>query len=61
MAVYNFSALTNDQAISFNPSVDVLNFDTTSISAADLGVFTDGSGTHITAGGKAIVLQNTTG
>jgi len=70
VAVYNFSALTNGQAISFNPATDVLNFDQTSISAADISVVAVGTSIQITytvfdsTGNfvfqtKNVVLQNT--
>jgi Ca2+-binding RTX toxin-like protein len=36
MAVYQFSALADGQAISFDPAVDRLNFDQTTIAAGDL-------------------------
>ena len=38
MAVFQFSALSDGQAISFNPNSDVLNFDQTAIAAVDLRV-----------------------
>src|ERR1043166_7169888 len=64
MATYNFSALSNGQAISFNPGSDVLNFDQTVISAGNLQVAMQGSDTHITVlsgtdGGKSITLLAT--
>src|SRR5919108_2751282 len=64
MAVYNFSALSNGQAISFNPNGDVLNFDQTAISAGNLQVDLQGSDSHITVlpgtdVGKTITLLNT--
>src|SRR5437764_7754868 len=63
MAVRNFSALTNGQAISFDPNADVLNFDQTTISAANLNVAADGSNVRVavlsgTDAGKSILLQN---
>src|SRR5690349_15220561 len=63
MAVYTFSALTNGQAVSFNPSSDVLNFDQASISAADLGVAAEGANVRITLlsgtdAGKSVLLDN---
>ncbi len=64
MAVYNFSALANGQAISFNPALDVLNFDSTFLSAADIRIVADSTGTHITLRDgftpKDILLRNTT-
>ena len=64
MAVYNFSALSDGQAISFNPGSDVLSFDQTAISAADLLPATEGANTRINVvsgahAGKDVVLQNT--
>src|ERR1051325_7904287 len=64
MATYNFSALSNGQAISFNPGSDVLNFDQTAISAGNLQVALQGSDTHITVlsgtdAGKSITLLAT--
>jgi Ca2+-binding RTX toxin-like protein len=59
MAAYNFSALSDGQAIAFNPSTDVLVFDQTTISAADLIVTAEGTGTRIAVGTKDVLLQNT--
>jgi Ca2+-binding RTX toxin-like protein len=64
MAVYQFSALSDGQAISFNPTADVLNFDQSSIAAADIRVSISGANTRIdvVAGpqaGKDITLLNT--
>src|SRR5438067_9514131 len=64
MATYNFSALSNGQAISFNSNSDVLNFDQTAISAANLQVDLQGSDSRITVlsgtdAGKTITLLNT--
>src|SRR5919202_5955729 len=64
MAVYTFSALTSGQAITFDPNADVLNFDQSTISAANLSVTLEGSNSRITVmsgtdAGKTIVLQNT--
>lgn len=64
MASYSFSALSNGQAISFNPSADVLNFDQAAISAANLGVTVEGSNLRISVlsgadAGKSVVLQGT--
>jgi Ca2+-binding RTX toxin-like protein len=60
MAVYNFSALSDGQAISFNPGSDVLNFDQTAISAADLLLTSEGANTRVAVAAKDIVLLNTT-
>ena len=64
MAVYQFSALSDGQAISFNPTADILNFDQSAIGAADIRVSISGSSTRIdvVAGpqaGKDITLLNT--
>ncbi len=64
MAVYQFSALSNGQAISFNPSADRLNFDQTAISAANLSVTPLDAATRITVvtgtdAGKFVDLQGT--
>src|SRR5207302_139591 len=64
MATYNFSALSNGQAISFNPNSDVLNFDQTAISAGNLQVDLQGSDSRTTVlsgtdAGKSITLLNT--
>jgi hypothetical protein len=37
MTTFNWSTLTNGQSIAFNPNVNVLAIDDTTISAADLG------------------------
>src|SRR2546421_1640038 len=64
MAMYNFSALSSGQAVSFNPTSDVLNFDQTAISAGNLQVDLQGSDSRITVlsgtdAGKSITLLNT--
>ena len=64
MATYSFSALSNGQAISFNPNGDVLNFDQTAISAGNLSVDLQGTDTRITVlsgidAGKSITLLST--
>lgn len=59
MAAYQFSALSDGQAISFNPGSDVLNFDQTFLSAADVFLATESAGTRVTAAGKNVLLQNT--
>src|SRR5690349_20684567 len=64
MATYNFSALSSGQAISFNPTSDVLNFDQTAISAGNLQVDLQGTDSRIavlngTDAGKTITLLNT--
>ena len=64
MTTYNFSALSNGQAISFNPNGDVLNFDQTAISAGNLAADLQSSDTKITVlsgtdAGKSITLLST--
>jgi Ca2+-binding RTX toxin-like protein len=64
MAVYQFSALSDGQAISFNASVDRLNFDQTTIAAGDLTLEQTGSGLRVMVksgpvAGKDVVLLNT--
>jgi Ca2+-binding RTX toxin-like protein len=64
MATYQFSALSDGQAISFNPTADVLNFDQSAIAAADLRVTVSGTSTRIEViagpqAGKDITLLNT--
>src|SRR3954466_10247561 len=63
MSVRNFSALTNGQAITFDPNNDVLNFDQSAISAASLDLLIEGANLRITVlsgtnAGKSVVLQN---
>ncbi len=60
MTTYNWSTLTNAQSIAFNPAVDVLRFDDSTISAAALGFsFTSSAPltSTFTFGGKSITLQ----
>src|SRR3954469_8662489 len=64
MAVYNFSALADGQAISFNPGADVLNFDQTFFSAANIRAVAEGTGTGVAVvdgafAGNDVLLQNT--
>jgi Ca2+-binding RTX toxin-like protein len=64
MAVYQFSALTDGQAISFNPSADQLRFDQTTIAAGDLTLSVEGSGLRVTVksgpvAGKDVLLTGT--
>ena len=56
MAVYQFSALSDGQAISFNPNADVLNFDQTAIAAADVRATAEGTSVRISASGKDVFL-----
>src|SRR2546425_807418 len=65
MAVYQFSALSDGQAVSFNPDVDVLNFDQTVIAAADIRTTAEGSDLRVsvvngTNAGKDVLLLDTT-
>ncbi len=60
MTTYNWSTLTNAQSIAFNPAVDVLNFDDSTISAAALlfsFAASESSPCTLTFGGKSITLQ----
>jgi len=64
MAVYQFSALSDGQGISFDASVDRLNFDQTSVAAGDLSLVQEGSNLHVivksgAAAGKDIFLNST--
>ena len=52
MAVYQFSALSDGQAISFNPTVDRLNFDQTNVAAGDLTLSMEGSNLRVTVVGN---------
>ena len=63
MAAYQFSTLSDGQSLVFNPSADVLNFDQTTIAAADLRVTQVGSNIRIDVvggpqTGKDVTLQN---
>jgi Ca2+-binding RTX toxin-like protein len=63
MAVFRFSALSDGQSLVFNPTADVLNFDQTTVAAADLRVTQVGSNIRIdvvsgTQTGKDVTLQN---
>ena len=58
MAVYRFSALNDGQAISFNPSADVLSFDQSSIAAADVRASVEGGGLRFSVGTKDVFLNN---
>jgi Ca2+-binding RTX toxin-like protein len=65
MATYNFSALADGQSVSFRPGVDVLRFDQSVISAADLRITALGSATRVQVvsgqyAGKDVLLLNTT-
>ena len=61
--MYQFSALNDGQSIAFNPNADVLNFDQTTVAAADLRVTTVGTNIRIDVvggpqTGKDVTLQN---
>jgi Ca2+-binding RTX toxin-like protein len=61
VATYQFSALADGQAVSFNPNVDRLNFDQSAIAAGDIRVTAVGSNllvTYLTTG-KEVTLLNT--
>ena len=66
MATYNFSSLSDGQSISFRPGgADVLRFDQSVISAADVRIAASGTSTRIQVvsgqyAGKDILLLNTT-
>jgi hypothetical protein len=59
MAVYQFSALADGQAISFNPSVDQLNFDQTTDQRRGGDDRDRRHGPSVHRGGKSIALSNT--
>src|ERR1044072_4033337 len=63
MAGFRFSALRDGQSLVFNPTTDVLNFDQTTVAAADLSVTQVGTNIRIdvvsgTQAGKDVTLQN---
>jgi hypothetical protein len=60
MAAFNWTTLSNNQTVAFNPDVDVLNFNDAGISAADLSLtLNSGSSpsTRLSVSGKAVTLQ----
>ena len=64
MAVYQFSALSDGQSISFDPFADRLNFDQTTIAAGDLTFAHEGADLRVIVKsgpvtGKDIVLVST--
>ncbi len=63
MAVFNFSALSDVQAISFNPNADVLNFDQSAIAAADIRVTVVGTNVQVShlSSGKATTVRRQDG
>src|SRR5438552_12707104 len=65
MAVYQFSALSDGQSISFNPDADVLRFDQIAIAAADIETTVEGSHLRVSVisgnnTGKDVLLLNIT-
>ncbi|BBL74415.1 beta strand repeat-containing protein [Methylomagnum ishizawai] len=56
MATYNFSALTNNQSLSFNPATDFLNFDNAGLQAASGSFAQNGADLWITYAGKTVKL-----
>ena len=54
MTTYNFSALGANQHLSFNRAVDVLRFDSTAITAADVRLTEDGANLGFSYGGKTV-------
>ena len=60
MAAFSFSDYTNNQHITFDPAVDVLNFVLTSISANGVMLTQSGADLVVTANGISVVLDATT-
>jgi Ca2+-binding RTX toxin-like protein len=58
VAVYQFSALSDGQAISFDPNADELNFDQTAISGADVRATAEGTSIRVSASNKEVLLLN---
>src|SRR5262245_51151354 len=63
MATRNFSSLTSGQSLAFDPNADVLFFDQSAISAANLGVTQEGANSRVTVltgvdAGKNVLLLN---
>ena len=56
MAVFNWTTLTNNQVIAFNPFVDVLNVNDATFAAADIGLATTPTSVSITLGAKTVTL-----
>jgi len=57
MAVFNWTTLSNNQSIAFNPLADVLNVNDPAASAADVSLSVGTGSTRITLAGKTITLQ----
>ena len=65
MATFNFSALSDGQSVGFQPGVDVLRFDQSTIAAGDVRISASGTGTRVEvlsgpSAGKDVLLTNTT-
>ena len=56
-AIYNWSTLTNNQVIAFNPAIDRLVFDDTSISGSSPSIGWSGDTTTVFYSSKIITLQ----
>ena len=57
MTVYNWSTLSNNQSLTFNPATDKLNFDDISASAFSIGITTTATKTSFTLWTKSVTLQ----
>jgi Ca2+-binding RTX toxin-like protein len=57
MAVFNWTALTNNQSIAFNPNVDVLNVNDPNLFATDVSLSTSATTVSITMNNKTVTLQ----
>jgi Ca2+-binding RTX toxin-like protein len=59
MSIYKFSLLTNNQHLVFNPDVDILKFDSASITASNVRLLQSGANLGFTYGGKTVWLDAT--
>ena len=59
MTIYKFSSLINNQHRSFNPDVDILNFNSVSITASAVRLVQSGANLSFTYGGKTVWLDAT--
>jgi Ca2+-binding RTX toxin-like protein len=60
VAVYQFSTLSNGQAIAFDPNADLLYFDDSSLSASRLRFTVEGANLRVNVGtGKDVILLDT--
>ncbi len=60
MSIYKFSSLTNNQhLLFFNPDVDILSFDSASITASAVRLVQSGANLGFTYGGKTVWLEAT--